>query len=419
MRVLFYLPVVTPWWFDNIVVHLIRTLASVAEVHVVVAPLWRNTGITPENFMGLQDLPGISWHICDGDDHPLIRTDAARHAELMDLVVAIDADVTLCRSADMAATGQFPGQVRYIMEGGVPPLECPSDCVVIQPAMFDYGVLPTLASQHRAWLRDAIAPIWNDLHARHRIDRTADWRGRLGLPNSGRVIALPLEYAHEENFYTRYSRCGSNPDLVRDIAERLPDGWSLAITNHPLNELYVDNSALYAAVDELPGRAVLVPAPFVSGIGTLDLAGLCDGILLENSKSFAAAAFHGTPLHRHSAFPTGTWLRSYGTPEALFDAIADGSARGPDSDDAKSWFAYHLANSVIDPDHADTDAAALLGHILNPCDPTRWEAGIDRYLRQRTEGRVQSPDESDAAANMRGGEDNSGPSHAQREPVLC
>ena len=24
MKILFYLPVVTPWWFDNIVVHLIR-----------------------------------------------------------------------------------------------------------------------------------------------------------------------------------------------------------------------------------------------------------------------------------------------------------------------------------------------------------------------------------------------------------
>jgi hypothetical protein len=385
MRILFYLPVVTPWWFDNIVVHLIRTLAAVAEVHIIVAPLWRNTGIGPENFIALRDLSGILWHICDGDDHPAIRTDAASQSDLMDLVASIDADITLCRSADMIATGQFPGQVRYIMEGGALPLACAPDCVVIQPAMFDYGVLPTLASQHRAWLDHAFAPIWDDLHDHHRIDRTANWRERLGLPDHGPVIALPLEYTHEENFYARYRRRDSNADLIRDVAIRLPDGWSLAITNHPLNELYVDNSALYAAMDKLTNRAVLVPASAVSGIGTLDLAGLCDGILLENSKSFAAAAFHGTPLHRDSAFPTGAWLHSYGSVEALFDAIARSDAKGPESADAKLWLGYHLANTMIDPDHADTDADALIGHILNPCDPARWQTGINRYLAEQRE----------------------------------
>lgn len=30
--ILFYLPTVTPWWFDNIVVHLIRA-SPAAEVH--------------------------------------------------------------------------------------------------------------------------------------------------------------------------------------------------------------------------------------------------------------------------------------------------------------------------------------------------------------------------------------------------
>ncbi len=44
MHVLFYLPVVTPWWFDNIVAPLIRAAASDARVSVLVPPLWRGTG---------------------------------------------------------------------------------------------------------------------------------------------------------------------------------------------------------------------------------------------------------------------------------------------------------------------------------------------------------------------------------------
>jgi len=385
MRILFYLPVVTPWWFENIIAHFIRKLAAVAEVHIIVAPLWRNTGIAPENLERLQDLPALSWHIWDRDDHPIIRSDAASHPDLMDLVDAIDADITLCRSADLTATGQFPGEVRHIMEGGAMPLSGASDRVVIQPALFDYGVMPALSSAQAEWLDHAFTPIWDRLDARHGIDRTADWRERLGLPDHGPVIALPLEYMHEENFYARYRRHEQYADLIRDVATQLPDGWSLAITNHPLNELHVDNSALHAAIDDLGGRAVLVQSSGIGGMGTLDLAGLCDGILLENSKSFAAAAFRGTPLYRHSSFRTGAWLNSYESLEALFGAISRGDAKGPDRADAKLWFGYHLANNIIDPDHAATDADVLIGHILNPCDPMRWHAGIDRYLEEQRE----------------------------------
>ncbi len=73
MRVLFYLPVVTPWWFDAIVAPLIRAAARDAHVSVMVPPLWRNTGIGPEQLAGCGDLDQVDWHILDGDDHPARR----------------------------------------------------------------------------------------------------------------------------------------------------------------------------------------------------------------------------------------------------------------------------------------------------------------------------------------------------------
>ena len=45
MKVLFYLPVVTPFWFENMVEPLIRRMASSAEVHILAPKFWRNTGI--------------------------------------------------------------------------------------------------------------------------------------------------------------------------------------------------------------------------------------------------------------------------------------------------------------------------------------------------------------------------------------
>ncbi|MEM9311236.1 MAG: hypothetical protein AAGA34_07290 [Pseudomonadota bacterium] len=48
MRILFYLPVITPWWFAKIVKPLIATLAADNEIHVLAPPPWRNTGIGPD-----------------------------------------------------------------------------------------------------------------------------------------------------------------------------------------------------------------------------------------------------------------------------------------------------------------------------------------------------------------------------------
>lgn len=61
MHVLFYLPVVTPWWFDNIVAPIIRAAARDAQVSVLVPPLWRGTGIGPTQLAGCADLATVDW----------------------------------------------------------------------------------------------------------------------------------------------------------------------------------------------------------------------------------------------------------------------------------------------------------------------------------------------------------------------
>ena len=74
MKILFYLPVVTRWWFDNVIEPLIRTLAAECEIHVLAPAPWRGTGIGPRELQRCMDLPEIRWCIMDGPDHPSTRT---------------------------------------------------------------------------------------------------------------------------------------------------------------------------------------------------------------------------------------------------------------------------------------------------------------------------------------------------------
>ena len=109
MRVLFYLPIVTPWWFDNIVVHLIHVLARECEVHVMVPPSWRGTGISKAQAPHIEALPHVHWHLLNGDAHPQLRIDASEDSALLDSVASLAPDLTLCRSADLKTPARFPG----------------------------------------------------------------------------------------------------------------------------------------------------------------------------------------------------------------------------------------------------------------------------------------------------------------------
>jgi len=121
-RILFYLPNITPWWFDHMVAPLIRALAGEADVHVMVPPLWRSTGITGDQLAPFADGPDIQWHILDEIDPLTLRTAGSRDAALRARIDAIEADITICRCADPDVVDAFPGTVRYIMEGASHPM---------------------------------------------------------------------------------------------------------------------------------------------------------------------------------------------------------------------------------------------------------------------------------------------------------
>ena len=89
MKILFYLPVVTPWWFETIMTPMLRALHAEAELHVIVAPLWMNTGLEMRHVEPLADLPGINWHIVQADDPAQFRRPLAAAARRARLETAI------------------------------------------------------------------------------------------------------------------------------------------------------------------------------------------------------------------------------------------------------------------------------------------------------------------------------------------
>ena len=156
LRTVFYLPVVTPWWFTHIVIRLIRVMARDHEVHVLVPPLWRNTGIGPEQIDLIAELPHVFWHVLDGPDHTNLRGDAAQPDDLFALIDHINPDVTLCRSADIVSPQRFPGTVRYIMEAAAPPFVTQSQCIWLAPTLQPVSFLPA-SGDHAAMTSGAFA----------------------------------------------------------------------------------------------------------------------------------------------------------------------------------------------------------------------------------------------------------------------
>lgn len=381
MRILFYLPVVTPWWFESIVAPLIRACAGGAEVHVIVPPRWRNTGVAVEDLMGCADLDQVAWHIWDGEDHPSLRTSAADNAELLALVEEIDADYTICRSADIAAPRHFPGKVRFLMEGTVQTLPCWQGWAMLEENILEHGALPALDPAQRVALEADFAPFWEQL--------TTHWRDRMALesrdlfleradlPADRRIIAMPLEYEHPENFFLMHRRYPSNAEFVREVAAKLDDRFILAVTNHPLNLLHVDNRPLERAIAALGGKVRMLR----DGGATDALLPHADGIVLGDTKSIAGAAFFGTPIYRRSRFATAPWMRAYEDFDAFLEAIAAGRAERAAPEDVRLWHAFHVANNVIDLRDDEVTAADVIDRFERPVSPERWQAGRARIAR--------------------------------------
>jgi len=152
MRILFYLPVITPWWFERIVRPMMALLDEEHEIHVMAPPPWNNTGIGETQLRLCADLPDICWHIVRDDGHPAMRTFPAQREGIIAFVRSLAPDVTFCRSADFDTVKAFPGIVRYITEGAADPLALAPDCFRLTDCPVDNGVLPDLSADEAAAL---------------------------------------------------------------------------------------------------------------------------------------------------------------------------------------------------------------------------------------------------------------------------
>jgi len=370
MRILFYLPVVTPWWFEHILVPMIDAVGRAAEVHVIAPEKWSGTGLGAEELDHAGNLPEVQWHLIGGPDHPSLRTCPRDAGPLIDFVGQIDPDHVICRSADRETPRHFPGKVHYLMEGGVAPLPLPPHWVWLADDLFDHGTLPPLSAEHGDLLSAWLAPAWEEC-------RSAIAAEPAPLPERGGEqikILVPLEYEHEENFFLMH-RPGPTPNsrLVTELAAALPDAH-LVLTDHPLNRLHIDGAALREAVVPLEGRVTLLDDSASTAAAALH----CDGMIVGDSKAFGVAGFWGKPVYRSTSFRSGDWLDPYRDLDSFMEDLASGRARAPRAEAALLWAAYHLANNVFDPQAPDFDAAAVFDRLERPVEQQRWAAGMAR-----------------------------------------
>lgn len=379
-RVLFYLPVVTRWWFANIIVPMIRAACKGGEVHVMVAPSWSNTGIVAEDLQDCGDLTEVTWHILDNEDHADLRFSLLDKPWLLQLVQEIDPDLTLCRAADIEGPLLFPGTVRYIMEGASPPFATNYHTVYLAQTLFDHGLMPALTPEQASWLDAAFTPSWEARKATMPDMEREAFLAEAGLPSDKLLIGLPLEYEHEEIFFDQHNIFANNVELIDALAGALDDDVVLAVTQHPLNEGRRADGELQAAITRHQGRVVQIRQIGERGEATTLMMRHCDGMIVCNSKSFASCAFLGRPTMRITRFQSGGWLNFYGSLGPFVDALRDRTAVGANEADARRWFAFHLANTVVEPHNPDLDLARLVDYAINPVNPARWERGLARYL---------------------------------------
>ena len=383
MRVLFYLPVVTPWWFERIILPLIEKLTADHEVHILAPIFWQGTGLGQDQYDLCEDLPHIKWHIVTDNDHRSMRTDAVQKTQIIEFVRALDPEFVLCRSADLEITKAFPGVVRHITEGGADPLLLPVGAVHLNEAPFDHGLLPPLTEEQRATLSTLIKPYWSTLSATPMDDAAVreafcSWAG---LPTDRPTLFLPLEYEHKENSFVQH-RVGTTPNarLVEELIEEIDGRVFLALTNHPLNELYVDNSALEKVVEAHPHAVRLLPGEAPDGSRTTPhIMRACDGVILGNSKCYSLAGLCGTPVIRRSHFRTGEWLNASSDLDAFVTAICEGRAALPDKEVARIWFAFHVANNLVWPVAPALTGSGILERMVTPIDPDRWERNFSVF----------------------------------------
>lgn len=379
-RVLFYLPMITNWWFVHIVEPLIRRVAEQHEVHVLAPAPWRGTGLGPEELGRCTDLSDVHWYMMDGADHPSTRTVPEDAEGLIAFVRGLAPDVVLCRTADHATVQHFPGSVRLLMEGRYEPFAPPPRWLQLAGRPHDHGLLAPMAAAEAARLKAMIAPAWERLQRRLAPapgEREALF-ARFGIAADRPVLLLPLECETDDNFFAMHRLVTRpNSSLVSALSAQLGDRFTLVASNHPLNDAHVDAASLIETVGAcdnvvlLPPRIGMLPA-------TLAMARHADGMMVGDSKTFALAAFFGVPMQRETRFATGDWLQPYRAMAPFLEDIAAGTARRPDPEQARLWFAQYLLNDAIDPLARDDD---VLAHVARPFDPDRWDAALARLAQ--------------------------------------
>ncbi|NBC36188.1 hypothetical protein GTZ99_06405 [Novosphingobium sp. FSY-8] len=352
MRILFYLPAITPWWFEHIITPMLRMMArseQVEAIHLMVAPQWRNTGVTGAQLEPLLPLHKLNWHIVDHDPPALFRRNAAAIPGLMDTVAQIAPDLTLARSADFTTPAGFPGLVRHITEGALPPFVTDPAWIVLDELPFRHGHMPATARKQADLAREGFATLAQAAE-RTRPTRKAA-RATLNLPTDRPVIAVPLMYEHAENFYLAHAAHPDSVALLNDLADQTPPDALLAISDHPLNILHVNRHALLRHIEAHPARMRLIRHPDATRL----LVCAADAVVADLSKSWALAAWAGTPILSVAAPERmAPWLNA--TPLAPGMTLA--GMRGCDPAMLRRYQAWHLAARVLRP------AACDLGQVL-------------------------------------------------------
>jgi hypothetical protein len=385
MRVLFYLPLARKWMLENVLEPMIAKLAPLAEVHVMLPAVWLETGSASVASQATAWRRNVTWHtleVADGDLHSFNMSVPA--PEILAAATAIAPDHCLCRSASRSLPEHLPGQVQYIMEASAPPFRLPTHWVSLQPQIFDHGLVPDLPPEQRTALIALIASAWRELERAR--PRDPSWRRRHALPSDRKIVALPLEYDHPDNLFGLHRSVRPNPALVAQLADRMDTRLFLAITDHPLNVRFVDQRELIETIDARGDKARLLLPPAAGGDITSALAQHADGMIVSDSKSFAAAAFYGTPLLRTSKFASGSWLRAYTDLDTFANAMAAGNAMAADREDAMFWFAYYLAAQAFAPGDADLTGTEILERITGEIHPQRWASSFARLTRLQRGG---------------------------------
>lgn len=377
MKILFYLPVITPWWFAHIVAPMIRRLSAEAEIVVLAPAPWSGTGIGPAELELMADLPQIRWCLIEGEDHRSYRTRPADPDGLVGFVTDLAPDYVICRSADRDTPRRFPGKVRFLMEGGVAPYPLPSHWVWLSEDLFDHGEMPALEPDARAALTGWLRPLADRLRAR--MARAAYGPEDFNWPDTMPRLLMPIEYAHHENFFQMH-RPGpeANDALVLHIAQQLRGRAFVALANHPLNDLYLGRGALQAAVAATRGQMTLLPECRDAPSATERAAGLVDAMIVGDSKAFGLAGFLGLPMARLSRFKTAAWLNAYPALDPLIADLKRGRARAPSPEDALAWAAFHIANNAFDPADPALDFGDIIDRLDRSVAPERWAAGMAR-----------------------------------------